>query len=95
VKKAVKKLITWIDLHRKLALIIALLIIAFGVGVWRNFEDKKDSPQSETVQEEHLKFNIGWSNLILLGGCVAALGIISYKKSLRTDDEIKESKKDD
>jgi cell division protein FtsL len=95
VKKAVNKLFAWIGTHKPLALIIALLIVAFGVGVWRDYKDKKDSPQTETVQEEHLRFNIGWSNLILLGVCVAALGVVKYKKSLKADDDIKESKKDE
>jgi F0F1-type ATP synthase assembly protein I len=94
VKKAVNKLSAWVQTHRPLALIIVLLIVAFGVGVWRDYDDKKDSPQTETVEED-VKFNIGWSNLILLGVCVAALGVVKYKKSLKTDDDIKESKKDE
>jgi hypothetical protein len=95
VKKAINNLIAKARSNKYVAIILALLILAFGAGVWREFDDKKDSPQTETVQEESLKFNLGWSNLILLGACVAALGVVKYKKSLKTDDEIKESKKDE
>jgi energy-coupling factor transporter transmembrane protein EcfT len=87
--------------HRQLSAIIILLIIALGVNVWRNWDDRQEqaASQTTTVTETEAKppprkFHIGWVNLTLLGGCIAAIGYVKYKKSLKTDDEIKESKKD-
>jgi energy-coupling factor transporter transmembrane protein EcfT len=88
--------------HRQLSAIIILLIIALGVNVWRNWDDKQEAAASQTtvVSETEAKppprkFHIGWVNLTLLGGCIVAIAYVKYKKSLRTDDEIKESRKED
>jgi hypothetical protein len=88
--------------HRQLSAIIILLIIALGVNAWRNWDDKQEQAASQTtvVSETEAKppprkFHIGWVNLTLLGGCIATIAYVKYKKSLKTDDEIKESKKEE
>jgi uncharacterized membrane protein YidH (DUF202 family) len=95
VKKAFNNLIAKARANKYVAIILALLILAFGAGLWREIDDYINQSQTETVSEEKPSFQIGWSNLILFGVCVAALGVVKYKKSLKTDDDIKESKKDE
>jgi hypothetical protein len=95
VKKAINNLIAKARANKYVAIILALLILAFGAGLWREIDDYINPSQSATVSEEEPSFQIGWSNIILLGVCVAALGVVKYKKSLKTDDDIKESKKDE
>jgi Na+/H+ antiporter NhaC len=97
------------NINKKVALvvfiIIAALFIFFTSDKPAEAPATAETSQTQTVQTEQtaadegeteesgLNIHIGWSNIAIFGGLIVALGVVTYKKKLKTDKKnLKETK---
>lgn len=75
---------------RYAVIIVSLIVIAFAVNEWREWEDSKELPPTAITEEQ--KEEVGflqefWNDsklhFFVFGGLTAALGIVKWRNSVR------------
>jgi high-affinity nickel permease len=90
----IDKILERFHINKKVALVVFIIIAALFMFFY-NSSTAETPTAAETTQEQTadegetedsgFHFNIGWSNIVVLGGLVIALGVVKYKKNLKTD----------
>lgn len=78
---------------RYAVIIVSLIVIAFAVNEWREWEDSKELPPTAITEEqtEEIGFlqefwNDSKFHFFMFGGLTAALGIVKWRNSVRLKD---------
>ena len=80
-------------MYKRQVIIVSLIVIAFAVNEWREWEDSKELPPTAITEEqtEEVGFlqefwNDSKLHFFVFGGLTAALGIVKWRNSVRLKD---------
>jgi predicted negative regulator of RcsB-dependent stress response len=99
----IDKLLKRFHLNKRVALVVFIIIAALFMFFWgskptevpataettqnQNAQTEQAAADEEKAEDSGFHINIGWSNIAVFGGLVIALGVVKYKKNLKTDKE--------